>query len=163
MFLKPLCLGAGLLCGVLAVVGLHQPPHDGCPGMRLLSLAFTTTVADTKVADKPALSGTWNKKDGEVQIEFADNVMKIALHGGPAMIAVVCDCKVEKGGLVKAKVTGFEGKEEIKKAIQKKLPAGLTFNFKWTAKGGTAKLADLKGDKVPEKLKTHLEGDYKKK
>jgi hypothetical protein len=76
----------------------------------------------------------------------------------------VCNYTVDKKGRVKAEITGFEGKkEETKKKISEHLPVGLEFSFKWTAKGDTAKLADLKGGKVPEKFKTHLEGDFKKK
>ena len=78
------------------------------------------------------------------------------------MIAVVCEYTVEKEGLVKAKITDFEGKEEAKKMVKEKLPVGTEFSFKWKVKDDTAKLDDLKGDKI-EDLKSHLEGDYKKK
>jgi hypothetical protein len=164
MFLKTLSGGAVLVCGVLAATGLHSPPHNGCPGARLLAL--TCASAGEKTDDKAALSGTWGKKDAELKIAFADKgVMKILLHGDNAdkLIAVVCECTVEKKGLVGARVSGFEGKEEIKKAVAEKLPVGLRFRFKWTAKGNAARLEDLTGDKVPEIFKTHLEGDFEKK
>jgi hypothetical protein len=165
MFLKPLTIGAVLACGVLAVTGLHLPPGNGCPGARLLSHAQASALADTRKDDKPALSGAWAKKEGELRIEFGDNgVLKIAPHGDRAVIAIVCNYTVDKKGRVKAEITGFEGKkEEARKKIAEHLPVGLEFSFKWTVKGDAAKLADVKGDKVPEKLKTHLEGDFKKK
>src|SRR5262245_23936774 len=101
-----------LACGLLALVGL--------------------AAADDKKGDKPALSGTWGKKDGEPKIEFAGKgVMKIAPHGDSAVIAVVCDYTVEKEGLVKAKITGFEGEVEVKKHVAEKLPVGTEFSFKW--------------------------------
>src|SRR5262249_34692497 len=112
MFLKTFSCAAVLACGVLAVVGLHLPPHNGCPGARLFSLASSLASADDKKDDKPALSGTWTKKDAELKIEFAEkDVVKFFLHGDNAdkLIAVVCAYTVEKEGLVKAKVTGFEG------------------------------------------------------
>src|SRR5262245_43240701 len=70
MSLKAVSCGAAVACAVLAVAGLHVPPHNGCPGARLLSLASAS--AGEKKDDKPALSGTWAKKDGEVKLEFAD-------------------------------------------------------------------------------------------
>jgi hypothetical protein len=141
---KTLTCGVVLACGVLAQ-------------------ASPAVSADDKKGDKPALSGTWAKKDGELKIEFADkDVLKIAPHGDPAVVAFVCDYAVDKDGLVKAKVTGFEGKEEVKKKLQEKFPVGFKFSFKWKAKGDAARLDDLTGDDV-EMLKSHLEGDFEKK
>jgi len=129
----------------------------------LLALAGLAATADDKTGDKPALSGTWGKKDGESKIEFAGKgVMKIAPHGDSAMIAILCDYTVEKDGLVKARISGFEGKEEATKHVGEKLPVGTEFNFKWKVKEGTARLDDLKCEKV-EQVKTHLEGEYEKK
>ena len=144
MLLKLLKYGAALACGVLVLVSLPAS-------------------ADGQKGDKPALSGTWAKKDGELKLEFADKgVLKIAPHGDPALITILCDYTVEKKGLVKAKVTGFEGKEGAKKKAAEVIPVGLKFSFTWTAKGDTAKLDDLKCDKA-DQLKSHLEGDFEKK
>ena len=127
-----------------------------------LALASLAAVGDK--GDQPALSGTWGKKGGELTIEFADKgVLKIAPHGDNAVIGIVCDYTAEKKGVVRAKVRGHEGKEEAKKKVQEHLPVGLEFSFRWTVKGDTAKLENLTGDKVPEMLKTHLEGDFNKK
>lgn len=121
------------------------------------------SVADDKKDDKPALSGAWGKKDGELKIEFVDkDVMKIAPHGDPAMIAIVCNYTLEKEGRVNAKVTDFEGKEDIKKMIQQHFPIGFKFTFKWEAKDNSAKLDDVTGKEV-DMLKSHLEGDFEKK
>jgi hypothetical protein len=118
---------------------------------------------DKKDKDKPALSGVWELKGGEAKIEFSGKkVVKIAPHGDSAIIAVVCEYSVEKDGLVKAKITEFEGKDEAKEHVKGILPVGTEFSFKWNVKDDTAKLGDLKGDKV-EQLKSHLEGDYKQK
>jgi hypothetical protein len=159
--------GAVLACGVLAAAGLHSPPPNGCPGARLLALNCTSAAAGDQKGAKPALAGTWVKKDAELKIEFASkDVVKFFLHGDSnpdRLIAVVCEYAVEKGGLVKARVTGHEGKEEIRKAVAEKLPVGVRFSFSWLAKGDAARLEDLKGDKVPEIFKTHVEGDFEKK
>jgi hypothetical protein len=115
---------------------------------------------DEKDKDKPALSGVWVLKEGETSIEFADKkVVKISPHGDNNLIAVVCEYAVGKDGLVKAKITGFEGKDEAKQVAKESLPVGTEFSFKWKAKKDTAKLEDLKGDKV-DLLKSHLEGEY---
>src|SRR5262249_41203971 len=86
-------------------------------------------------------------------------VMKIAPHGDSDVIAIVCDYTVRKEGLVKATVTGFEGKEDVKKHVAEKLPVGTEFSFRWTVKKDTAKLDDVKCEKV-EQIKSHLEGEY---
>jgi hypothetical protein len=141
MMPKTLKYGVALACGFLALAGL-------------------SALAGGQKGGKSALTGTWNKKDGELKIEFADkDVMKIAPHGDPALIAIVCQCVAQKEGRVKAKVTGFEGKAEAQKKIQELVPVGFEFGFTWQAKGGTARLDDVKGDKV-DLLKSHLEGDY---
>lgn len=120
---------------------------------------------DDKKDDKPALSGVWVKKDGELKIEFADkNMMNIAPHGDAKVILIVCEYTPEKDGRVKAKITGFEGKDEVKKAAMEKLPVGTEFSFKWTVKADTAEFGDVKGDKdTAELLKSHLEAEYTKK
>jgi hypothetical protein len=129
-----------------------------------LFLASLEATADDKKGDQPAVSGSWRRKDGELTIEFADKgVLKIAPHGDSAVIGIVCDYRAEKEGVIKAKVTGYEGKEEAKQKVQEHLPIGLEFSFKWTVKGDVAKLENLTGDKVPDALKTHLEGDFVKK
>jgi hypothetical protein len=129
----------------------------------VFALACLVATADDKKGDKPTLSGTWGRKDSELKIEFADKeVLKIMPHGDSAVIVILCDFTVEKEGLVKAKVTGFEGKEEVRKQIEQRLPVGLTFRFKWTVKGEAAKLDDLTGENT-ETLKSHLEGDFEQK
>ncbi|HMF12976.1 MAG TPA: hypothetical protein VKE94_11745 [Gemmataceae bacterium] len=165
MLLKTISCGVVACCGV-TVAALHLSPSNGCPGARLLSLTSTLASAGDKKDDKSVLVGTWSKKDAELKIVFADkDVLKLFLHGENAnrLIVVVCDCKADKDRLVKARVTGFEGKEEIRKAVAEKLPVGREFSFKWTTKGDTAKLEDLNGEKIPEIFKNHMEGDFEKK
>ncbi len=164
MFLKMFGGCAVLACGVLTLAGLHSPPHNGCPGARLLALTCVSSLVGGGESDKPALSGAWGKKDGELKIEFADEgVMKIVPHGDSTVIAIVCHYKVEKETLVKAKVTGFEGtNEEAKKKIAEHLPVGVKFSFQWTTNGDGARLENVKGDKV-ETLKSRLEGGFQKK
>src|SRR5262245_18362582 len=111
MFLRTHIGGPAIACGVLAVAGLHAPPCDGCPGARFLALTCASASADDKQDDKPTLSGTWDKKESELKIEFADGSAKFFLHGDnpDRLIVVVCSYTVEKGGPVKAEVTGYEG------------------------------------------------------
>src|SRR5262249_24430656 len=90
----------------------------------MLLLAAVSTLADDKKGDKnkPALSGSWVKHEGELKIEFTDKEhLKIVPHGDEAVIVVLCSYTVEKG-TVKAKITGFEGKEEAMQAVKDKLP-----------------------------------------
>ena len=77
-------------------------------------------------------------------------------------MAIVCNYTLAKDGLVKAKVAGFEGKEQAQQKIAQLLPVGSQFSFKWSAKGDTARLQEVKGEKV-EVLKAHLEGEFEKK
>jgi hypothetical protein len=129
----------------------------------VLALTSGPASAEDKKVDKPALSGTWGKKDGGLQIEFADKGgMKIVPHGDSSVLAIVCSYTVEKESRVKVEVTGFEGKEEAKKKVQEHLPVGFKFSFKWKVNGDAARLDDLKGDDI-EMLKSHLEGDFEQK
>jgi RNA polymerase sigma factor (sigma-70 family) len=122
-------------------------------------------VPDDKKGDKPSPAGVWVKKGGELRIEFADKgVLNIAPHGDGDVILIVCEYAADKDGRVKVKVTGFEGKAEAKKAVMEKLPVGTAFSFKWAAKGDTATLDDVKGDKgTADLLKSHLEAEFSKK
>ncbi len=112
---------------------------------------------------KPALSGVWMQTGGQVKIEFSDkDVLKIAPHGRDDVIVIVCKYTVEKDGVVKAAITGFEGKEELKEKAKEKLPVGAEFRFKWQVKDDAATLDDVEGDQA-ELLKSHLEGKFDKK
>src|SRR5262249_29194724 len=96
-----------------------------------------------------------------MKIEFADkDVLKLSPHGKDEVILVRCKYTREKGGVVKAKITGYEGREREK--AQGVIPVGLEFRFTWQVKGDAATLGDVKGDNV-EHLKTHLEGEYERK
>jgi hypothetical protein len=130
-------------------------------GALLACAVLSASAGDTKDG-KPALSGSWVLKGGESKIDFADkDVLKIAPHGN-GVIVLVCRYTVQKGGVVKAKITEFEGKEEAKQHVQEKLPVGTEFSFTWKVKDDTAKLGDVKGEKV-EPFKSHLEGEYGRK
>ncbi|HZV07009.1 MAG TPA: hypothetical protein VE999_18145 [Gemmataceae bacterium] len=131
----------------------------------ILSLAGFSASAEDKKDDKAAPSGTWVRKEGELKLEFdGKGELKIAPHGDSKTIAIVCDA-TKKDGRIKVKVTGAEGSsEEAIKKVKEHLPAGTQFSFKWTVKGDSAKLDDIKGEgDIAEHLKSHLEGDYEKK
>jgi hypothetical protein len=129
----------------------------------VVSLAPQWALADEKKSDPPAISGNWAKKEGKLKIEFPEkSVMKIAPHGDSAMGAVVCEYTLSKEGRVKAKVSGFEGNEAAKKHLGEVVPLGTEFSFKWEAKEDSAKVDEMKCEKV-ESLKSHLEGEYDQK
>ena len=96
--------------------------------------------ADDKKDDKPALTGKWERKEGELKLEFADKtVLKISPHGKDEIILFLCEYTTEKDGLVKVKITGFEGKPEAKDKAKERLPVGTEFSFKWKVKGDAAR------------------------
>jgi hypothetical protein len=143
------------------------------PSFRFVAVFVCGTVALTNMPtaandkkdekDQPALSGVWSRKGAELKIEFSDkDVMKIFPHGDNEAISLVCKYSIAKEGLVKAKLTEFEGKQEVKDKVKELVPLGLEFTFKWNVKDDTATLGDVKGEKS-EILKAHLEGDYEEK
>ena len=115
------------------------------------------TLDDKK--DKVELSGTWAKAEGEMKVTFEKETVRLSPHGKDEVIVIVCDYTADKKGVVKCKVTGFEGKEEAKNAIGEKLPVGTEFTFTWKVTKETAKLDEVKGEKA-ELLKSHLEGEF---
>jgi hypothetical protein len=136
--------------GVLLVVG---------------SLVWTTGScwADDKKEEKGNLSGIWAKKEGELKLDFSTKeVMKIYPHGDKETISIACSYTIDKEGVVKAKITEIEGKEEFKEKVKKIVPIGLEFTFKYEVKKDHAKLDDLKGENV-DTLKSRLEGEYESK
>lgn len=131
----------------------------------ILVVPTVMVVADEKkeAKDKPALSGTWTKKEGQMRIEFTGkDTMKLHPHGDKAEIAVVCKFTIDKEGLVKAKISELEGSAELKEKAKNVIPVGLEFQFQWKTKGGTATIENLDG-KDAQGLKSHLEGDYESK
>jgi hypothetical protein len=127
-------------------------------------MSGTSAVGDEKTGkEKPALSGLWEMKGGEMKIEFADKkAIRIIPHGDSNIIVIACEYNLDKDGLVKVKITGFEGKEDAKEAVKNILPVGTQFSFKWKAKDDMAKLDEIKGDQA-DHLKSHLEGEYSQK
>jgi len=163
MFLKVLIGSALCTVGLVVLAGLHHRP-ESCPLARILDINCASAVAADASSDKPTLSGKWGKKQGELTMEFAEgDVLKIAPHGDKIMLAIVCDYRLEKEGLVKVKVTRLEGQEEITKKVQEHVPVGLEFNFKWKANADAARLEDVKGGENIDPLKSHLEGEFEKK
>jgi len=120
--------------------------------------------ADDKKDDKvKAPSGTWDKKEGQGRIEFADKgVVKIHPHGVKGDIALVCSFTAEKDGVLKVKITDYEGKEELRAKVKERLPIGTAFTFKWVVKDDSATVEDVDGKEL-EGLKSHFEGGYEKK
>lgn len=131
----------------------------------LLTLTGLLATADEKKDDKKpaAPTGTWNMKDGETQLVFADKgVLKILPHGDKLDFAIVCEFTTGKDGTVKAKITDLDGKEEIRAKVKDRLPVGTAFTFKWAATGDAGTLSDVDGKEI-EVFKSKLEGGYEKK
>jgi hypothetical protein len=125
--------------------------------------SLSVSADEKKDKGKSDLSGTWVMKEGEMKIEFSDKkALKILPHGDSDTIVLSCDYTLEKDGVVKVKITGFEGKDEAKEAVKNILPVGSQFSFKWTVKDDTAKLDDIKGDQA-DHIKSHMEGEYRQK
>jgi RNA polymerase sigma factor (sigma-70 family) len=142
---------------------IHQFLYELVVGPADRADAAAPAEADDK--DAPTLKGVWVKKEGELKIDFsAKGVMKLYPHGENEVIVIVFDYTCDKDGLVKAKVTGFEGKDEVKKIIAEKLPVGTAFEFQWKAKGDAASVGEVKDEKgKADLLKSHLEGEFEAK
>jgi hypothetical protein len=146
VLLKTLKCGAVLACGVLALVVLTASGGEKQDGK-----------------GKSVLSGVWVQAGGELKIEFSGKeVMKVFPHGENQVIIVICKYTLDEKGLIKARVTEFDGKDEVKQKIQQHLPLGTEFGFTWQVKGDIATL-ELKGNNLPQVLKTHLPGKFEKK
>jgi RNA polymerase sigma factor (sigma-70 family) len=130
----------------------------------LLRALHAMAFAEDKKDDKPtAAAGKWEKKDGELTMEFAGkDELKISPHGKDDVILILCSYTLDKDGLAKCKVTGFEGKAEIQDKLKEKVPVGTEFTFKWKVKADAGTLDEVKGEKF-ELFKSHLEGDFTKK
>lgn len=127
-----------------------------------VALACLSAQAEDK-KEKSSPAGVWQKKDGQLRLEFCDkNVIKIFPHGDKAEITILCKYTTGKDGLIKAKIAEFEGKPEVTEKLKGIVPIGLEFSFKYLAKDKTATLDDVKGDNV-DALKSHLEGEYEQK
>jgi hypothetical protein len=138
-----------------------------CKSVTLMAaggLLLASAPASPGGKDKPALTGVWQQSGGELKLAFADkDVMKIYPHGDKVDLAIVCKCTLDKKGVVKATITDYEGKDELKQKVKEVVPVGQTFSFTWQVKDDAATLSDVQGDKVGPLLKSHLEGKYDKK
>jgi hypothetical protein len=131
----------------------------------VLALAGSPALADDGKGDKnkPIPAGTWEKSDADPKLEFSgDDKLTIFPHGGDADFQIDCSYTVSKDGLVKAKITGLGGKEDIVEKAKASLPVGMEFQFKWTVDKDKATLEDLDGKDV-EHVKERLQGEYTKK
>jgi RNA polymerase sigma factor (sigma-70 family) len=162
MILNTIKLAAVLISGALILGGVAK--YGGFAAQAGPEPLVVLRADDNKEdKDKPAISGVWVLKDGEMKLDFSEkDRIAIFPHGENKVIVVNCEYTRDKDGVVKAKITGFDGKEEAKKIIMEKLPVGTEFTFKWKVKDDTATIGDVKGEKV-ELLKSRLEGDYTKK
>jgi hypothetical protein len=123
-----------------------------------LILAGRAAPAD----DKPKLSGSWEKKEGEMKLEFDGDELTLYPHGDTVDFQLECSYAVEKDGLVRAKITRLGGRKEIVEKAKGVLPVGTEFKFKWKTEGDAATLDALEGKEI-EHAKDRLEGAYVKK
>ncbi|MBX9579950.1 MAG: hypothetical protein K2X87_06540 [Gemmataceae bacterium] len=109
--------------------------------------------------DKPALSGTWTREAGglDLKFEFAKDKeeVKVTALAGDNGAVVTCKYAVKDG-----RVTLTVKEVEEKGEFPQKPPVGFEMKFKWTVKGDTATLDDLEG---LDDAKPVLEGEYQKK
>lgn len=96
---------------------------------------------------------------GECDEQFGGDTRLPACDQPPT---VECSYTAGKDGVLKVKLTGHEGKHEIKKKLKEVLPVNTEFTFKWTVDGDTPTADNLEGKDV-EGLKSHVEGKYEKK
>ena len=126
----------------------------------VVAMACLSASAEGK---KAALAGVWQKKDGDLRIEFSDkDTIKISPHGDKVEFTIVCKYKTGKDGLIKAKVAELQGKAEIIEKAKGHVPVGMKFEFKYVRMADKATLGDVHGENT-DGIKSHLEGDYEKK
>ena len=123
-------------------------------------LALAAVGGPAAADEKAALSGTWTREANGLDLKFVfeKETFKVSAFAGDNGVTVTCKYTVGKDGTVKATIA----KVEEKGNFPSKPPEGLEFSFKWTVKGNTANLDDLKGKEL-EDAKPILEGDYQKK
>jgi hypothetical protein len=128
----------------------------------VLVAAATRVSADDAKKDA-SLSGSWEKKSGQVKFAFGDkDVLKIYPHGEQFGFAIVCKYSVEKDGRLKLKVTEIDANDDVKQKVKDIAPVGLEFSFKYEIKNDAVTVDDLKGENV-DAFKSHLEGEYEAK
>lgn len=129
----------------------------------LAAVAASAPADDKKDdKDKPALSGTWTREAGGLDIKFEflkdkKDVVKVSAMAGDNGVVVTAKYEV-KDGRVKLTVTDAEEKGEFPNVPKK----GMELSFKWSVKGDTATLDDLEGEGLDE-AKPVLEGEYARK
>ena len=133
------------------------PPFAFAVALVLSAGAAAQDGAKEKKAAGPA--GVWTREAGGLDLKFdftKPGTLVIGVFKGTDGAVVTSEYTV-KGGVVKAKVT----KSEEKGSFPGAPPVGMTFGFKWTAKGDTAELSDLTGEEV-DQVRPIVEGEYKK-
>lgn len=127
----------------------------------LAGLVFAApALADDKIK---APTGTWAKKGGMLRLEFPEKgVIKLHPHGDQEVVVLIGKFTVDKDGIVKVKITDYDGNDDIKKKLKAAVPEGTSFKFKWSVDGEEATIADLEGENV-ENLRSHLEGKFEAK
>src|SRR5438552_18852425 len=114
-----------------------------CSVMALAGLAAAAAGSPKGDKGKPALTGVWVQKGGELKIEFGDkDVLKFFPHGDNDVVIIVCKYTIDKQKRLHAKITELEGREKAK--AQEVVPVGLEFSFTWEVKNGSATLGDVK-------------------
>jgi len=126
-----------------------------------VALVVSISPAVSEDKEKPALSGSWAQKDGELRMEFAEkDVLKISPHGKDELVLIICKYTRGKDGRVKVKVTELAG--SAREQVQNTVPIGLEFSFVWKVHDDRATLEGVEGEKA-EVFKSRLQGDFEKK
>lgn len=117
-------------------------------------------AVSVQAADEPKRAQTtWTRTAGDIELTFEVGATagKYTIQFGDNRCAVTSKLTFN-GDAVTSEVTEVEVKGEIPAPPKK----GDKLTFKWTVKGDTATLTELKGDNT-ELVKTTVEGEYKKK
>jgi hypothetical protein len=130
----------------------------------ILALTGQSAFADAAQEGnaKSALAGRWEKNDAEPKLEFTgEDHLTIYPHGDNLDFKIECSYTVSNDGVVKAKITSLDGREDVVEKAKASVPVGLEFQFKWKVEGTSATLESLEGNDV-DHIKVHLEGGYAK-
>ena len=91
----------------------------------VLAYSPRSSSPTTRRRPRPPPRARGRRPTDDLILEFVDKgTLKMRPHGEKADLAIECSYTVGKDGVVKAKISGHEGKDEFKKKLREVAPVG---------------------------------------